>query len=419
MDNLLFTWDEREYILCRQQSNLVLYLSRVGQGRGKNAKKLECYEIVFGKEEANLSRSNIQRQRIPADLVDGLRMEEGVQKYVVYHTTGRLLLSPSEFAATTMTAESAYNRPDCPLFTKLNDLLPTLNTSVDIMGVTHLQKVEKAAECILPNIVTCLSVIFLQNENIHSDDRMCENYGACKDGVIVLQEVDNLELHHPFNGVSTGSCILLNDLLLFYDLPSDYYNNMSPVNSICVRNCILKLEASDEKSCISPTFSKNGKGRLAAEKSKSTKLLSISSAASNIVLGFPELHAMKEFVEFIDEASDGCNNCTIFRDEVINPALTAEDRKEYIKNMTANDFCDPLDFSYPEERGGGNNFNPEEGGGKTERSTPESGRRMSLGTMEKLGDLEQKREDKNKNTLIDIDSETSGKGYSNRNSFIN
>ena len=146
-------WEEREYILCRQNSNLVLYLSKVNQSKARNSKHIESYEIVFGIEE---TLSEEERERMPKGLVESLRIEEGVQIYRIYHTTGMMLLSPSEYAATTTTAESAYNRPDCLLFTMLDEILPTLHTYEDIMGMTHLEKVERAATFLLSNTITCL-----------------------------------------------------------------------------------------------------------------------------------------------------------------------------------------------------------------------------------------------------------------------
>ena len=113
MDNLL-QWDEREYVLCRQNSNLVLYLSKVSVSKARGAKKIESYEIVYGSEE-NLSDE--ERRRMPKGLVDGLRIEEGCT-YRIYHTTGMLLLSPSEYAATTVSNishifQSHFNSKTC------------------------------------------------------------------------------------------------------------------------------------------------------------------------------------------------------------------------------------------------------------------------------------------------------------------
>ena len=218
---------------------------------------------------------------------------------------------------------------------------------------------------------------------------MCENYGACKDGVVVLQEIGDLEVHHPFNGVSLrNTCILLNDILLIYDLPSDYYNKMSPINSLCIRNCVLNLESTEARSNSLPNLLKAGKAskspspknmKVGGKFSQSDKsnekrgsaLLSIKTANQKLVIGFPELHAMKEFVQYISDASTGSNNSYHFIDNILNPALTAADRQDYIRNMKESDF-------YPDDAPRSTDRTP----GQTPTG---SGRRMSVGSMVKAG----------------------------------
>ena len=164
---------------------------------------------------------------------------------------------------------------------------------------------------------------------------MKANYGACKDGVVVLNEVTDLEVHHPFNGISTGCCILVENILLIYDLPSDYYNKMSPVHSLCIKNCILNLEQGEIASPSGNMMRRRGsKGKINVNGGpKPTFLLGVANSINKLVLGFDELFKVKEFVDYIYEASNGSNNAIIFLDDVVNPAITALDRMEYLKRL--------------------------------------------------------------------------------------
>ena len=271
---------------------------------------MESYEVVYGyTEDYKHGSSILQAQRMPQGLVDSLKISEhGVKTYRIHHTLGILILSPSEYAATTTTAESAYNRPDCPLFVKVDELLPTLHSQIDIMGVSHLEKVAKAARGLIPTTVTCLSATYLQNEENMVDDRLGEKYGACKDGVTIVHEAA-ISVHDPFKGFSEGFCILIQDMLLVYDLASDYYNKMMPMYSICISNCVLSLSGK----------SKSGR-----------QLLSVATAISTLVLSLTDLHITKEFVQYLGDAVCGSSNIKTFIDGVINPELTAQDRDEYL-----------------------------------------------------------------------------------------